>query len=66
MAGNNTVRKHPLTTDETLANTPDLEQLDRLVGLSMLIIASTVFLYYTIWTLLMVSSPLPSPILTHN
>ncbi|KAF7185230.1 Dolichol phosphate-mannose biosynthesis regulatory protein, partial [Pseudocercospora fuligena] len=28
-------------------------QLDRLVGLAMLILASTVFLYYTIWTLLM-------------
>ncbi|KAF1991849.1 hypothetical protein K402DRAFT_345323 [Aulographum hederae CBS 113979] len=27
--------------------------LDRLVGLAMLIIASAVFLYYTIWTLLM-------------
>ncbi|EME89428.1 uncharacterized protein MYCFIDRAFT_103775, partial [Pseudocercospora fijiensis CIRAD86] len=26
---------------------------DRLVGLAMLILASTVFLYYTIWTLLM-------------
>ena len=29
-------------------------QLDRLVGLSMLIAASAVFLYYTIWTLFMV------------
>ncbi|KAF2486604.1 dolichol phosphate-mannose biosynthesis regulatory [Neohortaea acidophila] len=27
--------------------------LDRLVGLAMLILASTVFLYYTTWTLLM-------------
>ncbi|KAF2709753.1 dolichol phosphate-mannose biosynthesis regulatory, partial [Pleomassaria siparia CBS 279.74] len=27
--------------------------LDRLVGLSMLIVASAVFLYYTIWTLFM-------------
>ncbi|OAL56564.1 dolichol phosphate-mannose biosynthesis regulatory [Pyrenochaeta sp. DS3sAY3a] len=27
--------------------------LDRLVGLSMLIAATTIFLYYTIWTLLM-------------
>ena len=39
-------------------------QLDKLVGLSMLIAASIVFLYYTIWTLLMVqlfysSSKLP-------
>lgn len=33
-------------------------QLDRLVGLAMLIIASTVFAYYTVWTLLMVWSPL--------
>ena len=29
-------------------------QLDRFVGLAMLILASTVFAYYTIWTLLMV------------
>ncbi|RMX80039.1 hypothetical protein D0869_07849 [Hortaea werneckii] len=28
-------------------------QLDRVVGLAMLVIASTVFLYYTIWTLLL-------------
>ncbi|EME49595.1 hypothetical protein DOTSEDRAFT_20030 [Dothistroma septosporum NZE10] len=27
--------------------------LDRIVGLAMLILASTVFLYYTTWTLLM-------------
>ncbi|KAH7126830.1 dolichol phosphate-mannose biosynthesis regulatory protein [Dendryphion nanum] len=27
--------------------------LDRLVGLSMLVAASTVFLYYTVWTLFM-------------
>ncbi|KAL9075909.1 MAG: hypothetical protein Q9161_001303 [Pseudevernia consocians] len=27
--------------------------LDRLVGLAMLIVATTVFLYYTTWTLLM-------------
>ncbi|KAK5171713.1 Dolichol phosphate-mannose biosynthesis regulatory protein [Saxophila tyrrhenica] len=27
--------------------------LDRLVGLAMLILASVVFLYYTVWTLLM-------------
>ncbi|CAK4030631.1 dolichol phosphate-mannose biosynthesis regulatory [Lecanosticta acicola] len=39
--------------------------LDRLVGLAMLILASAVFLYYTIWTLLMVylkSKPLHSSI----
>lgn len=29
-------------------------QLDRLVGLVMLIVATTVFTYYTVWTLLMV------------
>lgn len=34
-------------------------QLDRLVGLAMLILASTVFLYYTIWTLIMVGLPDP-------
>jgi hypothetical protein len=33
----------------------ELSQLDRLVGLSMLIAATAVFLYYTIWTLFMVS-----------
>lgn len=33
-------------------------QLDKLVGLAMLIIATTVFLYYTTWTLLMVDLPL--------
>ncbi|TVY35122.1 Dolichol phosphate-mannose biosynthesis regulatory protein [Lachnellula subtilissima] len=30
------------------------QQLDKLVGLAMLVAASVVFLYYTIWTLLMV------------
>ncbi len=29
-------------------------QFDKLVGLAMLVAASVVFLYYTIWTLLMV------------
>lgn len=29
-------------------------QLDRVAGLAMLVLASTVFAYYTIWTLLMV------------
>lgn len=29
-------------------------QLDQLVGMAMLIVASTVFSYYTVWTLLMV------------
>jgi hypothetical protein len=29
-------------------------QLDKLVGLAMLMIASAVFLYYSVWTLLMV------------
>jgi hypothetical protein len=33
------------------ANSP---QLDKLIGLAMLVAASVVFLYYTIWTLLMV------------
>ncbi|OCK92368.1 dolichyl-phosphate mannosyltransferase polypeptide 2 [Cenococcum geophilum 1.58] len=33
--------------------TNKIHQLDRLVGLAMLIAASAVFLYYTIWTLLM-------------
>lgn len=32
-------------------------QLDKLVGLAMLVASSVVFLYYTIWTLLMVTRP---------
>ena len=36
--------------------TNKIHQLDRLVGLTMLIAASAVFLYYTIWTLFMVLS----------
>lgn len=50
---------YPLTSQ--ISNIPHgfafltlLTQLDKLVGLSMLIAASVVFLYYTIWTLLMV------------
>ena len=35
----------------------NLLQLDKLVGLAMLIVATAVFLYYTIWTLLMVGAP---------
>ncbi|KAL1612070.1 Dolichol phosphate-mannose biosynthesis regulatory protein [Paraconiothyrium brasiliense] len=31
--------------------------LDRLVGLSMLIAATSVFVYYTVWTLFMVRTP---------
>lgn len=38
----------------TSMSTNQLYQLDRLVGLAMLIAATAVFLYYTIWTLLMV------------
>ncbi|KAH8793034.1 dolichol phosphate-mannose biosynthesis regulatory protein, partial [Hyaloscypha sp. PMI_1271] len=34
-------------------------QLDKLVGLAMLVAASVVFLYYTIWTLLMASLSIP-------
>ena len=40
-------------------------QLDKLVGLAMLVAATFVFLYYTIWTLLMVSlisGPHPCPL----
>lgn len=32
-----------------------ISQLDRLVGLAMLIVATAVFTYYTVWTLLMVN-----------
>ena len=46
-----------------------LQQLDRFVGLAMLILASTVFAYYTVWTLLMVLDypPYPqTPLLTQH
>ena len=43
-----------------LWHTANAYQLDKLVGLAMLVAASIVFLYYTIWTLLMVGlSTLP-------
>lgn len=32
-------------------------QLDKLVGLAMLVAATVIFAYYTIWTLLMVNTP---------
>lgn len=34
-------------------------QLDKLVGIAMLVAATVVFLYYTFWTLFMVKSPSP-------
>ena len=37
-----------------VANLPSSKQLDKLAGLAMLLIATAVFLYYSIWTLLMV------------
>ena len=37
-----------------IANAASFSQLDKLLGMAMLIVASTVFLYYTIWTLFMV------------
>lgn len=38
-----------------LTNAPRLSlQFDKLVGLAMLVAATVVFLYYTVWTLLMV------------
>jgi hypothetical protein len=41
-------------------------QLDKLVGLAMLVASSVVFLYYTVWTLLMVCTlPLPHLPLTY-
>lgn len=33
------------------------QQLDRLVGFAMLVAATVVFVYYTIWSLLMVRAP---------
>ena len=51
---------HIQQSDKDCTNTM---QLDRLIGLVMLIIASTVFLYYTTWTLLLVH---PTPPLVHT
>lgn len=53
MAANTLVRIFVLFITLNTSRT-DKKQLDRLVGLAMLVVASTVFLYYTIWTLLMV------------
>ena len=50
-------RSHPRTNNELVTDTYSsrtVVQLDKLVGLAMLIAATTVFLYYTTWTLLMV------------
>lgn len=33
-------------------------QLDKIVGMAMLVVATTVFSYYTLWTLFMVHSML--------
>jgi hypothetical protein len=52
----------PSAAVHKLTNNP--HQLDRLVGLAMLIIASTVFAYYTVWTLLMVCTCTILPSLT--
>lgn len=43
-----------------ITKNPPTQQLDKLVGLAMLVAASVVFLYYTIWTLLMVTPLHPS------
>jgi hypothetical protein len=59
MAANNTVR-HISSLPASAVNIANNKQLDRLIGLAMLIIASTVFLYYTIWTLLIVGLILQS------
>ena len=48
---------HPRTNNELVTDTYfswTVAQLDKLVGLAMLIAATAVFLYYTTWTLLMV------------
>lgn len=40
-------------------------QLDKLVGIAMLVAATVVFLYYTFWTLFMVRfPPPPAPLLS--
>lgn len=58
MAPNNTVCDSRTSANTNLTIIP---QLDRLVGLTMLIIATTVFLYYTVWTLLMVRTRVSLP-----
>ena len=40
-------------------DTNPLLQFDKLVGMAMLAVATTVFLYYTFWTLFMVFWGLP-------
>ena len=45
---------YPPMTTALYADTPF--QLDKIVGMAMLIVATTVFLYYTVWTLLMVGT----------
>ena len=45
--------------DDRRSTADHLLQLDKLVGLAMLVAASVVFLYYTIWTLAMVQLPYP-------
>jgi hypothetical protein len=61
MGASNPVRTtHSLRRSATVHKlTLNPHQLDRLVGLAMLIIASTVFAYYTVWTLLMVRIAIP-------
>jgi len=44
----------PLALESTTQKLTHTSQLDKLVGLAMLVAASVVFLYYTIWTLAMV------------
>jgi len=61
-AGNPVCHASPHVTDRSRA---DNAQLDRLVGLTMLVAASVVFSYYTIWTLLMVC-PYPAYPLIHS
>lgn len=63
MGRDNTVRapRTPYSTTRPSNTDHLLFQLDRLVGFSMLVLASTVFLYYTIWTLLLVRPALSSP-----
>lgn len=51
----------PTTTRGEDAQLTRCPQLDQLVGLAMLVAATTVFLYYTIWTLLMVRYPASPP-----
>jgi hypothetical protein len=56
MGASNPVSPFPPNKQTPKPKANPTQQLDRFVGLAMLILASAVFAYYTVWTLLMVLS----------